>query len=139
MENNIIVSTAVFPLTLSLLAIAVSFAVLVSNALAAGSKTLVNGLSELFTKPVLRLLLFSLLALSMHTIFPYLSEASRSISVITVCTEPKNFVSKINIKQDVMIMGTTMKFTIFTAAEEANTTAILATKIFHKRLMKFLA
>ena len=51
----------------------------------------------------------------------------------------KNFVIKINIKQYVMIMGTAMKFTIFTAAEKTNTAAILATKIFHESLMKFLA
>jgi hypothetical protein len=60
MESSIIVFTVALPLTLSLLAIAVSFVVLVNNALAVGSKTLVNGLSELFTKPVLRLLLISL-------------------------------------------------------------------------------
>ena len=75
----------------------------------------------------------------MHTIFPYFGKTRRSISIITVCTEPKNFVIKINIKQNVMIMRATMKLTIFTTAKKTNTTAILTTKIFHKSLMKFLA
>lgn len=64
MENNIIVFTVALPLTLSLLAIAVSFVVLVNNALAVVSKIADSGLSVLFTKPVLRLLLISSLALS---------------------------------------------------------------------------
>ena len=55
---------AAFLLPLNLQAIAVSFVVLVSSVSAAGSKILVNGLSELFTKPVLRLQLISLLVLS---------------------------------------------------------------------------
>nr|UYL95713.1 MAG: major capsid protein [Microviridae sp.] len=79
------------------------------------------------------------LANKMHTVFPYLGKTRRSVSIITVCTEPKNFVIKINIKQNVMIMGTNMKFTIFTTAEKANTAAILTAKIFHESLMKFLA
>ena len=65
MENNIIVFTVVLPLTLSLLAIAVSFVVLVNNASVVVSKIVDSGLSVLFTKPVLRLLLISSLALSM--------------------------------------------------------------------------
>ena len=65
MENNIIVFTVALPLTLSLLAIAVSFVVLVNNASVVVSKIVDNGLSVLFTKPVLRLLLISLLALLM--------------------------------------------------------------------------
>lgn len=69
MENNIIVSTAAFPLTLNLQAIAVSFVVLANSASAVGSKTLVNGLSELFTKPVLRLQLISLPVLSTIIIY----------------------------------------------------------------------
>jgi hypothetical protein len=64
MENNIIVFTVALPLTLSLLAIAVSFVVLVNNASVVVSKIVDSGLSVLFTKPVLRLLLISLLALS---------------------------------------------------------------------------
>nr|DAM63930.1 MAG TPA: hypothetical protein [Microviridae sp.] len=79
------------------------------------------------------------LANKVHTVFPDFRKTSRSISVITICAEPKNFVAEINIKQYVMIMGTTMKFTIFTTAEEANTTAILTTKIFHECLMKSFA
>ena len=63
MENNIIVFTVALPLTLSLLAIAVSFVVLVNNASVVASKIVDSGLSVLFTKPVLRLLLISLLAL----------------------------------------------------------------------------
>ena len=47
------------PLTLSLLAIAVSFVVLVNNASVVVSKIVDNGLSVLFTRPVLRLLLIS--------------------------------------------------------------------------------
>jgi hypothetical protein len=64
MESSIIVSTVALPLILSLLAIAVSFVVPASSVSAVGSKTLVNGLSELFTKPVLRLQLISLPVLS---------------------------------------------------------------------------
>ena len=63
MENNIIVFTVALPLTLSLLVTAVSFVVLVNNASAVVSKIADSGLSVLFTKPVLRLLLISLLAL----------------------------------------------------------------------------
>ena len=63
MENNIIVFTVALPLTLSLLAIAVSFVVLVNNASVVVSKIVDSGLSVLFTKLVLRLLLISLLAL----------------------------------------------------------------------------
>ena len=65
MESSIIVFTVALPLTLSLLAIAVSFVVLVNNASVVVSKIVDNGLSALFTKPVLRLLLISLLALLM--------------------------------------------------------------------------
>lgn len=65
MESNIIVFTVALPLTLSFLAIAVSFVVLVNNASAVVLRIVDNGLSVLFTKPVLRLLLISLLALSM--------------------------------------------------------------------------
>ena len=65
MENNIIVFTVALPLTLSLLAIAVSFVVLVNNASVVVSKIVDSGLSVLFTKPVLRLLLILLLVLSM--------------------------------------------------------------------------
>ena len=64
MENNIIVFTVALPLTLNLLAIAVSFVVLVNNASVVVSKIVDSGLSVLFTKPVLRLPLISLLALS---------------------------------------------------------------------------
>ena len=64
MENNIIVFSVALPLTLSFLAIAVSFVVLVNNVLAAVSKIVDSGLSVLSTKPVLRLLLISLLASS---------------------------------------------------------------------------
>lgn len=55
--------TAALLLTLSLLAIAVSFVVLADNASVVVSKIVDNGLSVLFTKPVLRLLLISLPAL----------------------------------------------------------------------------
>ena len=65
MENNIIVFTVALPLTLSLLVIAVSFVVLVNNVSAVVSKIADSGLSVLFTKPVLRLLLISSLALLM--------------------------------------------------------------------------
>nr|UYL95712.1 MAG: replication associated protein [Microviridae sp.] len=64
--------------------------------------------------------------------------ANDYVGIITVCTEPKNFVIKINIKQNVMIMGTNMKFTIFTTAEKANTAAILTAKKFHQTFMKNL-
>lgn len=64
MVSSIIPSTAVLALTLNLLMIAVSSAALANNVLAVGLKILVNGLLELFTKPVLRLQLISLLALS---------------------------------------------------------------------------
>lgn len=60
MVSNTIPSTAAFPLTLNLLTIAASFVALASNVSAVGSKILVNGLSELFMKPVLRLQLISL-------------------------------------------------------------------------------
>ena len=63
MESSIIVFTVAFPLTLSLLAIAVSFVALVNNASVVVSKIVDSGLSVLFTKPVLRLLLISLLVL----------------------------------------------------------------------------
>lgn len=65
MASSIIPSTAAFLLTLNLQAIAASFVVPANNVSAVGSKTLVNGLSELFTKPVLRLQLISSLARSM--------------------------------------------------------------------------
>ena len=59
MESSIIVFTVALPLTPSLLAIAVSFVVLVNNVLVVVSRIVDNGLSVLFTKPVLRLLLIS--------------------------------------------------------------------------------
>lgn len=64
MASSIIASTAALLPTLSLLMIAVSFVALANNVSAVGLKILVNGLSELFTKPVLRLQLTSLLARS---------------------------------------------------------------------------
>ena len=63
MGSSIIVFTVALTLTLSLLAIAVSFVVLANNASVVVSKIVDSGLSVLFTKPVLRLLLISLLAL----------------------------------------------------------------------------
>ena len=68
MENNIIVFTVALPLTLNLLAIAVLFVVLVNNASVVASKIVDSGLSALFTKPVLRLMLISFLALLMMII-----------------------------------------------------------------------
>lgn len=65
MESNIIVFAVVLLLTLSFLAILVLFVVLANNASVVVSKIADSGLSVLFTKPVLRLLLISLLVLLM--------------------------------------------------------------------------
>lgn len=75
------------------------------------------------------------IAEGMVTHWPQLRQSSGGIEVIFRPSFDKSFVSKVRIEQEQMVVGTKRFFTIFTTAEETNTSAEALAEPFHKVLI----